>query len=215
MRLCRFLLPLILLLVSTSAMPQHRMDTKHTMKVKGLTAKQAGFQDAMRKLWEDHVTWTRLFIVSAAGDLPDKGATTQRLLQNQADIGNAIKPYYGNAAGNQLTALLKDHILIAADVVTAAKMKDTAKLGNANKRWFANADDIARFLSKANPRNWPYESVRMHMHEHLKLTTDEAVAQINGDWNGSIRTYDKVHTQILGMADVLSEGIMNQFPSRF
>jgi hypothetical protein len=80
----------------------------------------------MRQLWEDHVTWTRLFIVSALADLPDKSATTDRLLKNQVDIGNAIKPYYGDAAGEKLSALLKQHILIAADIVTAAKANDTA-----------------------------------------------------------------------------------------
>src|SRR5688500_20322833 len=72
--------------------------------------KQTAFQDAMRKLWEDHITWTRVFIISAVADLPDKAAATERLLQNQVDIGNAIKPYYGNAAGDKLTTLLKEHI---------------------------------------------------------------------------------------------------------
>src|SRR5437870_4201417 len=96
---------------------------------------KAAFHDAMRKLWEDHVTWTRLFIVSAAAGLPDKDATTQRLLQNQSDIGNAVAEFYGRDAGNKLTALLKDHILIAADIVTAAKAGDKAKVSSSNKRW--------------------------------------------------------------------------------
>src|SRR2546423_11614804 len=99
---------------------------------------KAAFHDAMRKLWEDHVTWTRLFIVSAAGDLPDKDATTARLLQNQVDIGNAVKPFYGPAAGDKLTALLKDHILIAAEIVTAGKAKDMGHVGEAKTSWFAN-----------------------------------------------------------------------------
>src|SRR5947207_3001810 len=116
---------------------------------------KSDFRAAMRKLWEDHITWTRLFIVSAAADLPDKDGTTQRLLQNQVDIGNAIKPLYGDAAGEQLTALLRDHILISADVVTAAKMHDDPKKEEAAQRWGANADEIAAFLSKANPKNWP------------------------------------------------------------
>ncbi|HEY0375628.1 MAG TPA: hypothetical protein VGC87_01570 [Pyrinomonadaceae bacterium] len=94
---------------------------------KGESAKQSAFHDAMRKLWEDHITWTRVFIIDAAGDLPDKDAATQRLLQNQVDIGNAIKPYYGDAAGEKLTALLKEHITTAAEVVAAAKANDTAK----------------------------------------------------------------------------------------
>jgi plastocyanin len=186
----------------------------HTTAPMAINAKQGDFQDAMRKLWEDHVVWTRLFIVSAVANLPDKAATTERLLQNQTDIGNAIKPYYGNDAGNKLTALLKDHILIAADVVTFAKANDKTRLDSANKRWFANADDISRFLSDANP-NWKYDHVRDHMRDHLNLTTEEAVAQIKGDWRASIRAYDKVHEQILHMADMLTDGIVAQFPSKF
>src|SRR5438105_1663478 len=141
------------------------------------TAKQAAFQAAMRKLWEDHITWTRVFIISAAANLPDKSAATQRLLQNQVDIGDAIKPYYGAAAGDQLTALLKDHILISADVVAAAKANNQAKLADANKRWSANADQIADFLNKANPKNWSDAEMRTMMHDHLTLTTNEAVAR--------------------------------------
>ena len=179
------------------------------------SAKQAAFQAAMRKLWEDHITWTRVFIISAAADLPDKDAATQRLLQNQTDIGNAVKPYYGAAAGDQLTALLKDHILISADVVAAAKANDQAKLADANRRWSANADQIADFLSKANPKNWPDAEMRTMMHDHLKLTTDEVVARLHGDWAGDVRAYDAVHNQILNMADMLSAGIVNQFPKQF
>jgi hypothetical protein len=177
--------------------------------------KQCAFRGAMRKLWEDHITWTRLFIVSAAADLPDKGATTQRLLQNQSDIGNAIKPFYGDAAGEKLTALLKEHITTAADVVAAAKANDKGKLDDANKRWSANADQIALFLSGANPQNWPAAEMKKMMHDHLNLTTAEAVARLHGDWSSDIKAYDDVHEQILHMADMLSDGIAKQFPTKF
>jgi len=179
------------------------------------SSKRAAFHDAMRKLWEDHITWTRVFIISAAGDLPDKATATDRLLQNQVDIGNAIKPYYGDAAGDKLTTLLKEHITTAAEVVAAAKANDSAKLADANKRWFANADQIADFLSGANPKNWPQAEMRSMMHEHLDLTTKEAVARLHGDWAGDVAAYDAVHQQILHMADGLSIGIINQFPKKF
>jgi len=178
-------------------------------------SKEAAFHDAMRKLWEDHIIWTRIFIISAAAGLPDKDAATQRLLQNQVDIGNAVKPYYGASAGDQLTALLRDHILIAADLVAAAKANDQAKLADANTRWLTNADQIADFLSKANPKAWPDAEMRSMMHDHLKLTTDEAVARLHGDWAGDVKAYDAVHMQILHMADMLSDGIVNQFPKQF
>lgn len=214
MRLSKFAIALVVAGAASAALPQHGNSTNAT-ESRFANAKQAEFSNAMRKLWEDHVTWTRLFIVSAVHDLPDKAETTKRLLQNQVDIGNAIKPLYGNDAGNALTALLHDHILIAADLVAAAKAGNKAKLDDANKHWFANADDISMFLSKANPSNWKYEHMRGHMHDHLRLTTEQAVAQLKGDWAGSIRAYDKVHVQILHMADGLSNGIIAQFPDKF
>src|SRR5436190_15162846 len=113
------------------------------------------FHDQMRKLWEDHITWTRNVIISFQAGLPDLNAAIARLLQNQADIGNAIKPYYGDAAGNQLTALLREHILGAAKVLAALKAGDQPALQAALADWYANAHDIAVFLSSANPENWP------------------------------------------------------------
>ena len=173
------------------------------------------FEKTMRKLWEDHITWTRLFIVSASSDLPDKGATLNRLLQNQVDIGNAIKSFYGDAAGDRLTALLKDHIAIAGEVLVAAKGGQTAQLENATKRWYANADDIAAFLSGANAKAWPLEDAKAMMKEHLDLTTAEVVAHLKGEWEKDVASYDKVHEAILKMADMLSSGIISQFPKRF
>lgn len=176
---------------------------------------RAEFHDAMRKLWEDHITWTRLYIVSAAAGLPDAQPTAQRLLQNQADIGNAIKPFYGDAAGERLTALLRQHILTAADLVAAAKAGNTAGVQTASARWYANADSIADFLSGANPRNWPRETLRAAMRHHLDLTLQEAQARLGGDWAADIAAYDAIHQHILEMADLLATGIISQFPRRF
>ena len=178
-------------------------------------SKEEAFRHAMRKLWEDHIIWTRVFIISAVADLPDKEAATNRLLQNQVDIGNAIKPYYGDAAGNQLTTLLKEHITTAAEIVTAAKAGDKAKQDDATKRWFTNADQIADFLNKANPKEWPQADMRKMMRDHLNLTTEEVVARLGGNWAADIAAYDKVHEQILHMADMLSNGIIKQHGAKF
>jgi hypothetical protein len=199
-------LPLLISLLSAAA--------ASTAAAKPKTDAQA-FHDAMRKLWEDHITWTRLTIVSLANDLPDTQTTVQRLLQNQVDLGDAIKPFYGEAAGDQLTALLTDHILIAAEIIQAAKAGDTAAQAEAITRWYANADAIAEFLSSANPKQWPLDEMKAMMREHLDLTLQEAVTYLNGDFAGSVSTYEQVHLQALEMADMLSEGIIRQFPSKF
>src|SRR5262245_8819270 len=173
------------------------------------------FHAGMTRLWVDHVTWTRLFIVSFAADLPDLQATTDRLLQNQVDIGNAIKPFYGKAAGDQLTDLLTDHILTAAQLLKAAKGNDTVAFDQAKADWYANARDIAGFLHQTNPQNWSLADMRMMMKDHLDLTLQEAAQQLGGDYAASVATYDRVETEILHMADMLSAGIVAQFPSMF
>lgn len=173
------------------------------------------FHDGMRKLWEDHVTWTRLFIISATAGLPDKDVTTQRLLQNQADIGNAVAEFYGADAGKKLTSLLRDHILIAADIVTAAKAGDNAKVASSNKRWHENADEIATFLHGANPKHWPLATLQSMMNTHLQQTLDEATHRLKGDYAADTRDYDQIVDHILHMADALSDGIEAQFPAKF
>lgn len=173
------------------------------------------FRNQMRKLWEDHIVWTRQFIVSSVADLPDANTAAGRLLANQDHIGNAIKPYYGDEAGEALSALLRDHILIAADILTAAKNGDSSGVEEANARWHDNANEIADFLAAANPTNWPRSEMREMMAEHLEWTLAEAVARLNADWDADVAAYDRIHRDILHMADMLSVGIIKQFPGRF
>jgi hypothetical protein len=173
----------------------------------------AALNQAMRKLWSEHVIWTRGYIVAAVADDPSAQAASARLLKNQEDIGNAIVPYYGSAAGAKLTDLLKQHILIAVDVVGAAKADDKAKLADADKRWHANAAEIATFLSGANP-HWPRQTLATMLDEHLALTTQEAVARLEKRWGDDVAVFDRVFSQSMMMADALADGIAKQFPAK-
>ena len=191
---------------SSGSMPAH---------MEGRSAAAQAFHDSMRRLWENHVAWTRLYIVSAAASLPDQQVTAARLLENQTAIGNAIKPFYGDAAGNQLTSLLRDHILTAAAMIEDAKAGDTAKFNRDNRHWHANANRIAAFLHQANPANWPLADMRDMMKTHLDLTLTEAVDRLQGHFFRDVRDYRPIETEILKMADMLSSGIEAQFPDRF
>ena len=164
---------------------------------------QAALRSDMRVLWEDHITWTRLAIISLTSGSPDTTATVGRLLKNQTDIGNAV------------TAELRKHILIAADVIAAAKAGDKAKLADAQARWRSNANDIAALLASVNPRYWPLARLKAEMAKHLALTTQEAVARLQGRWAADVAAYDKVHRHILHMSDMLADGLVKQFPNRF
>lgn len=166
----------------------------------------------LRDLWVDHVVWTRLYIISAVSGAPDTDFASQRLLKNQEDIGNAIKPFYGEAAGDKLTSLLKDHILIAVDLLKAAKAGDSAGAQAAEQKWYKNADDIATFLSNANPK-WSKKDLLEMLDKHLVLTKTEAVARLTGDYAKDIATFDEIKKEAMTMADELAYGIVKQVKS--
>jgi hypothetical protein len=179
-----------------------------------LTPSAAALKQDMRKLWTDHVVWTRDYIIAAVGDQPDAQAAANRLMKNQDDIGNAIGAIYGAPAGKQLTTLLKEHISIAVDLIKAAKAADKAGQQKADAAWQQNGVAIADFLSKANP-NWPRATLVDLMRVHLSTTTAEVVARLNKNWEEDVRAYDEVYRHILMMSDALSDGIIKQFPDKF
>ena len=187
------------------------MSDKHLFK----NASTNELRTNLRKLWEDHTMYTRNVILNIIDDLPGTNEAVARLLQNQVDIGDAIKPIYGAEAGNKLTELLKEHIVIAADLLKAAKANNDAEFKAINTKWFKNADDISAFLSSANPKNWSLADMKKMMHDHLDLTTQEAVARIKKDYKGDIEAFDKVRAEILEMSDMLAIGIIKQFPEKF
>jgi hypothetical protein len=180
-----------------------------------VTARALVLHDAMRALWEEHGTWTERAIVDFVGGLPDTTLVVQRLLQNQVEIGNAIKPYYGWRAGNQLTALLKTHIMDAVAVLQAAKSGDAAQIAKAKAAFYANGNQVARFLHAANPKHWLLGAMRTMMRVHLNQVITLAVDQLTGQYQAAIEEYDVYIDHILDMADMLSEGIVEQFPARF
>lgn len=168
----------------------------------------------MRKLWEDHIIWTRQVIVSLVAGLPDTDIAVKRLLQNPVDIERVFAVYYGDQEAAGVRDLLKDHLTIAAELVIAAKDGDKVKADDAERRWYMNADEIAAALNTIN-LNWPKQAVMDMMHEHLKMTKDEAVARLTSNWEMDVKTYDMIHDEILMMADTLTDGIVKQFPARF
>jgi hypothetical protein len=181
----------------------------------GPTSPEAlSLQLALRRLWSDHVIWTREYVVAAVANSPDAQAVAARLLANQEHIGSAIVPFYGEAAGQALTDLLRQHIMVAVELIDAAKAGDQDKFADADRRWDQNARDIASFLSSANP-NWPEHDVVDLLSQHLKLTKDEATARLQRRWEDDIEAFDQIYTEILTVSDVLSAGIVKQFPGRF
>lgn len=181
----------------------HSITTKDvTTQVR--TQAMSDLYSAMQKLWAQHMEWTYAAVTAYVSNPDAFDATANRLMQNQEDIGNAIKPFYGEAAGNALTKLLKEHIGAAVEVVVQAKDANQEKLEVA----------IADFLAAANP-NWEKDYVRSMMKGHIDSTLDYATNIIQGNYAQGIADYGKAEDHMLDMADALSDGIIIAFPYKF
>lgn len=170
---------------------------------------------SMRTLWAEHMQWTYDTVVAFASGSEALEPTMNRLLANQEQIGDAIRPVYGDEAGDALTALLKEHITDAVPVLTAAKNGDTDALNAAVEEWNRNARQIGDFLADANPQNWGRADMESMMEGHISQTVAYAAAQLQGDYAESIRLYDEAAAHMADMADMLSSGIIAQFPDKF
>jgi hypothetical protein len=204
--LCVLTLPTLTAAPPVEAAGEAKAATAPTMSATDL-------RNGMRKLWTDHTTYTRSFIVSALAGLPDLPTVTQRLLRNQDDIGNAIKPIYGEEAGKKLAALLREHILIAAEITKAAKANDSKGVDAGQKKWSKNGEDIAAFLAAANP-NWKKPALTDMLQKHLDFVTQQVVSRIKADWPADIKAYDAGYEHMMMFADMLSDGIIKQNPKK-
>ena len=175
-----------------------------------ITKIELDLMNNIRTLWEQHGAWTRMAIMSMVFGLPDEELAINRLLQNPVDFANALKFFYGEKIATRFSYLLKEHLVIAAQIVKASKAGDNKTAIEAQKKWYENADEIATFLSYINPY-WSKESWIAMLHEHLELVKAEAVAMLTKDYAAGIEIYDKIEVQALEMADMMAEGIIRQF----
>ena len=169
----------------------------------------------MRKLWEDYLTWMHAYVISALENLDDAEYAAKRLLKNQEEQSEIIRLYYGDEVGDRLSHLLKEHVSQAMEIVKATRMGATIDAAEAQDRWRRNADEIAVLLSEVNPDYWSKATLIDILYKHLEYITEEIASRFNKDWGADIDSYDQDHLHILKFADMLGEGIIQQFPEKF
>lgn len=204
----------IVLVLSVASMGSPVLAKERAKKPVCISPQEVQLKADMQKAWINHTIWTRSYIVSAISNRPDQQAVLERLLRNQQDISNVFKPYYGEEAGNQLADLLKVHIQIAGQIIEAAKANDRTKVSELQNNWHKNADDIAKFLSSLNP-NWTFKEIQSMFYTHLQLITEIVLSCLRGDWQADIAATDKNEIHMIHLADILTAGIVKQFPKKF
>ncbi|WP_232733149.1 hypothetical protein [Lysinibacillus xylanilyticus] len=171
---------------------------------------ESDFMAMNRILWMEHVNWTRMTIISIVFGLPDLPFVQERLLQNATDLGNCLRPFYGDQIADRYAELIKEHLLIAAQLVTAAAKGDTATADAKEKEWYRNADDIAVFLNQINTY-LSVEEVQKMFYTHLALTKKEAVTMIQKNYQEDIQVFDDIEAEALAMSDMIASAIVMQF----
>lgn len=175
-------------------LPQRKLPDVHPLKV--------DLKSVMRKLFTDHAVYTAFVLKSIVSGLDDTSVFVPRLLQNQKEIGNGLKPIIGEEKGNTLTKLLTEHINLAAEVIKAGTKKDPSFQVKENKL-FENSDRVAAFLTSLNPAKLPYSSTQHMFHTHNEFVVQMAVARIKKDYKSEQQLYDAYYNEMLEMSDMI------------
>jgi LysM repeat protein len=174
-----------------------------------IEAKQT-LNNSFRLLWEQHIYWTRMFLMSSIFGLPDADAVTNRLLQNPKNFALVLQDFYDEDDISTFIDLFTEHFTIAAELVTAAKAGDNAAATDAERRWYANADNIAELFESINPY-WSEHEWKQLLYDHLAMTKNEAVYMLTQRYEDSIRIFDDIEQEAMEMADTMTQGILKQF----
>lgn len=176
--------------------------------------KKMVLSNRMRLVWEQHVYWTRILLISIAERLKDQNDVTKRLLQNPKDIADVFATYYPASVVKSITNLLTQHLIIGGELITALRDQKTQEAEKLNQQWYANADQMAKAFSDINP-HYAMGDLREMLYTHLKLTTQEVSMRLAGNYVADIESFNKVEKEALSMADYFTSGIIKQFPRKF
>lgn len=170
---------------------------------------------ALRDLWTGHVFWVRNVVVGTFGKDASAAAEAEtQVVANAHAIAGAIEPYYGKAASERLFGLLAGHYAAVKKILLAVAAGDDTTKQSGQVELGANAAEIARFLSGANP-NLPFDTLNALLAAHGAHHVQQIDELQRKDYSAEARTWEAMKNHMLGIADALAGGIAKQFPDKF
>jgi hypothetical protein len=166
-----------------------------------IPAEKVDLKAALRKLFSDHGIFTSFVIHSIVDGTEDVNDMVKRILQNQVDIGNQLKPIIGEEKAKRLTYLLLQHIELASDVMKAAKSESKNVLVINKMKLFDNSRKVAEFLTSLNPEKLPLQATKEMFDMHNQFVIDMTVARLSKEFAKEIRLFDAYFNELLEMSD--------------
>ena len=177
--------------------------------------KIADTRAALRDLWIGHVFWVRNVVdATFEGDAAAAKSAEQQVVANAKAIAGSIEPFYGKPASDALFGLLAGHWGAIKERLDATRAGDKAREDAAMKAMLKNADEIAAFLSGANPnlpRDTLYGLLTAHGAHHVQQIDQFKAKQFDAE----AKTWAAMTHHMYVIADALANGIAKQFPGKF
>lgn len=167
----------------------------------------------MRHAWSQHNFWDAMFMVSLFNSLDNTDAVQRRLMKTPDDISAVFEMFYSQPVVNQLRQLLTQHVELAGELTAAMKNGNMERSEQVEMQLNQNADQIARALANANT-NYDYEELRRMLRMQLDTMRSAMQADLNGEHDEMVRLMDENEARLMEMADVLTEGLIQQFYQR-
>ena len=170
-------------------------------------------RDEVRRLWAQRGFWTRNYLVDVLDELPSQDTTLQRLMQNQVALGEAMKPFHGDAAGTQLTAALQENVTHAGQLIIATRDGEEVLVEHLTARWQESTDRLAEILADQNQA-----LSRTELQLQLRRLRDATLQQVNErlakNWDGELSATDAAMAHSLLLADAIAGALTAQFPAK-
>lgn len=167
---------------------------------------------ALRDLWVGHVFWVRGVVSETiAGNAAAAKAAEAQVVANAKLIAAAIEPFYGQAAADKLFSLLAGHYGAVKAYLDAS---DKAGQDAAMQKLTGNAEEIAVFLSGANP-NLPVDTLHGLLMGHGGHHLQQIQQLRDKQYPQEAQTWEAMKNHMYVVADALAGALAKQFPEKF
>ncbi len=202
----KLLLSIVLLSISLTSQAQ-------VLSTPSENDKRLVFKAEMSRLWIDNAIYSRQAILCLVDRLPGAEESLYRLMINQEDMGRMFTRFYGREKGDEFCDLISSNTSLTVSMIRN-KSRNSGDYEAARAKMDYNVDRIITYLVAVNP-HWTEEELKYLIHLQSKLFDTQLQSRVNANYSYDIETFDRMISETYRLADVLSEGIMKQFPERF